>query len=253
MTQEVPMASRTRERLLHPATIIATGALFVALGGATYAATKVGPKQLRTAAVTAPKIRAGAVTTPKIRNSAVTSAKLAPGAVEDAIGVGSITTVKIQNGAISNEKLGDGAVSEAKLQPNAAVRGAGRLATRSAQVSSGPGSQELLSLPGRAGLRIGCSGGEGRVTLVNLAPGEVSSTLSTVAAGSPAEIGLTTPTLRPGAQQGVPNTGAGDVQTVEWRSSFTDSAGAHVTSAWVSLRPGPGGSCLAAAQILTGA
>ncbi len=72
-----------------PALIVATLALFVALGGTTYAAVQidgsqivdrsVGASKLRNGAVTTPKIRDGAVTTRKIRNGTVTARKLAPG------------------------------------------------------------------------------------------------------------------------------------------------------------------------------
>lgn len=56
-------------------------ALFVALGGTTYAATalpknSVGTKQLKKNAVIAPKIKNGAVTTAKIKNDAVTGAQV---------------------------------------------------------------------------------------------------------------------------------------------------------------------------------
>lgn len=72
-----------------PALIVATLALFVALGGTTYAAVQidgsqivdrsVGASKLRNGAVTTPTIRDGAVTTRKIRNGTVTAQKLAPG------------------------------------------------------------------------------------------------------------------------------------------------------------------------------
>jgi hypothetical protein len=60
---------------------IALLALFIALGGTTYAATalpanSVGTKQLKKNAVTAPKIKKGAVSTAKITNDAVTGAKV---------------------------------------------------------------------------------------------------------------------------------------------------------------------------------
>jgi hypothetical protein len=42
----------TRERLRHPATIIAVSAPLVALSGAGYAATKIGTSQLKNNAVT---------------------------------------------------------------------------------------------------------------------------------------------------------------------------------------------------------
>lgn len=60
---------------------IALLALFIALGGTTYAATalpknSVGAKQLKKNAVTAPKIKAGAVTNVKLGKNAVTGAKV---------------------------------------------------------------------------------------------------------------------------------------------------------------------------------
>jgi hypothetical protein len=74
----------TKERLLHPATIIAVIALLVALSGAGYAATKIGTAQLKNNAVTTAKIKNAAVNTPKLKNNAVSSAKLAGGAVRAA-------------------------------------------------------------------------------------------------------------------------------------------------------------------------
>ena len=60
---------------------IALLALFIALGGTTYAATalpknSVGTKQLKKNAVTAPKIKNGAVTNAKIGKNAVTGVKV---------------------------------------------------------------------------------------------------------------------------------------------------------------------------------
>jgi hypothetical protein len=60
---------------------IALLALFIALGGTTYAATSlpknsVGTKQLKKNAVTAPKIKNGSITNAKIANNAVTGAKV---------------------------------------------------------------------------------------------------------------------------------------------------------------------------------
>jgi hypothetical protein len=60
-----------------PALVVSLIALFVALGGTTYAATSlprnsVGPKQLKKNAVTSPKIKKGAVTAAKINTSGLT-------------------------------------------------------------------------------------------------------------------------------------------------------------------------------------
>jgi len=100
--------------------IIACVALFVALGGTSYAATKlaansVGSKQIKSNAVTTAKIKDGAVTTAKIKDGAVTTAKLPDGAV---------TTAKLPDGAVATVKLADGAVSTPKFAaiPGARVR-----------------------------------------------------------------------------------------------------------------------------------
>lgn len=88
------------------ANVVATLALFLALGGAAVAATQlprnsVGPGQLKR----------GAVTAAKLRKQAVTSAKLAPGAViAGKLGPNSVTPGNIGNGAVTTAKLGEGSV-----------------------------------------------------------------------------------------------------------------------------------------------
>jgi hypothetical protein len=71
------------------ANVVATLALFVALGGASYAAIKipknsVGTKHIKKGAITADKIDKGAITAQKIRRGAVGTAKIRDGSlVED--------------------------------------------------------------------------------------------------------------------------------------------------------------------------
>jgi hypothetical protein len=70
-------------RHLTYANVIATLALFLALGGgAVWAATKFRPGKLRPSSVSAGKIKRNAVTASKIRPGAVTAAKIRPGAVD---------------------------------------------------------------------------------------------------------------------------------------------------------------------------
>jgi hypothetical protein len=133
-----PMKSRLSK--LNYSNVIATIALFVALGGAAVAAglpkNSVGTKQLKRGAVTAAKIKKAAVTSGKlaqksviagklgpnavlpgnIGNGAVTSAKIGAGAViASSIKNGVITTNKLANEAITSAKLGKGSVTLAKL------------------------------------------------------------------------------------------------------------------------------------------
>ena len=70
-------------RRLTYANVVATIALFLALGGGVvWAAGKIGAKNLRANAVTAGKIKRNAVTNAKIRGNAVTAAKIKAGAVD---------------------------------------------------------------------------------------------------------------------------------------------------------------------------
>jgi hypothetical protein len=59
-----------------PSLVISILALFVALGGSAYAASKIGTKNIRNNAITAAKIKKNAITTAKIKDDAVTGAKV---------------------------------------------------------------------------------------------------------------------------------------------------------------------------------
>ena len=81
--------------------VVATLAIFIALGGISYAATNlaknsVGTKQIKKNAVTAKKIKKNAVTSKKIKKNAVNPSKIKKNAV---------TTAKIKNDAITEAKL----------------------------------------------------------------------------------------------------------------------------------------------------
>ncbi len=125
---------------LNYANVIATIALFVALGGAAVAAglpkKSVGSQQLKPGAVTTKALHNKAVTAGKIGPKAVTAGKLGANAVlpgnlgkgiistekiaEQAVNAsriknGSVTTNKLNNGAVTSAKLGDGSVNSTKL------------------------------------------------------------------------------------------------------------------------------------------
>jgi hypothetical protein len=115
---------------LNYANVIATIALFVALGGAAIAAglpkNSVGANQLKRGAVSAAKLKRAAVTSGKIAPKAVTAGKLGANAVLPGnLGNGIITTnklsdgaviaSKIKNGVVTTNKLNNGAVTTAKL------------------------------------------------------------------------------------------------------------------------------------------
>lgn len=115
---------------LNYANVIATIALFVALGGAAVAAGlpkgSVGPKQLKKGAVTPGALRKGAVTAGKIAPKAVVAGKLGANAVlpgnlgkgiisTEKLGEGAVIASKIKNGVVTANKLTNEAVTTAKL------------------------------------------------------------------------------------------------------------------------------------------
>jgi hypothetical protein len=123
------MNPRLRPKLTY-SNVIATIALFIALGGAAVAAgvpkRSVGPKQLKRGAVTTAAIRKAAVTSGKIAPKAVVAGKLGPnavlpgnianGAITSAkIGAGAVIASSIKNGVITTNKLTNNAVTTAKL------------------------------------------------------------------------------------------------------------------------------------------
>jgi hypothetical protein len=130
------------------ANVVATIALFVALGGAAVAAgipkNSVGAKQLKRGAVTAAKLKRGAVTSGKIAPKAVTAGKLGANAVlpgnlgngvisTEKLGNGAVIAAKIRNGSVTTNKLNNGAVTTAKLGDGSVT--AGKLADGAVSVA----------------------------------------------------------------------------------------------------------------------
>jgi hypothetical protein len=120
---------RFRPRLTY-ANVIASLALFIALGGAAMAAglpkNSVGPNQIKKGAVTAKAIRKQAVTAGKIAPKAVVAGKLGPNAVlpgnlgagiidSSKISAAAVTAEKIKNNVITTNKLNNGAVTSQKI------------------------------------------------------------------------------------------------------------------------------------------
>jgi hypothetical protein len=107
------------------ANVIASLALFIALGGAAVAAglpkNSVGPNQIKKGAVTGKAIRKQAITAGKIAPKAVVAGKLGPNAVLPGnLGAGIIDSSKISAGAVTAEKIKNNVVTGPKLN-NAAV------------------------------------------------------------------------------------------------------------------------------------
>jgi hypothetical protein len=114
------MRSRLRPKLSY-SNVIASLALFIALGGAAVAAGlpkhSVGPQQLKRGAVTTNALRKNAVRSGKIAPKAIVAGKLGPSSVLPGNLVnGGITTAKIAEGAIISKLMKNGIVTTNKLK-----------------------------------------------------------------------------------------------------------------------------------------
>jgi hypothetical protein len=117
------MNSRFRPKLNY-SNVIATIALFIALGGAAIAAglprNSVGTRQLKRGAVTAAKLKKGAVTSGKLAPKSVIAGKLGANAVLPGnIGNGAITSAKIGAGAVIASSIKNGVITTNKLASKA--------------------------------------------------------------------------------------------------------------------------------------
>jgi hypothetical protein len=121
------MASKLLAKLTY-SNVIASIALFVALGGAAVAAglprNSVGPNQLKNGAVSTAKIKKAAVTTAKLAPKSVTAGKLGPN---------SITPGNLGNGVVSSSKIAEAAVLARNIKNGVVTEGCS--ATRSATSS----------------------------------------------------------------------------------------------------------------------
>lgn len=150
---------------LNYANVIATIALFVALGGAAVAAglprNSVGTSQIKRGAVTAAKIKRGAVTSGKIAPQGVTAGKLGPNAVLPGnLGNGIISTGKIADGAVTASKIKNGVITGNKLTNGAVITG---------KLGDGAVTSGKLA--------------DGAVTPAKLSPGVIGQLLSTLKSG----------------------------------------------------------------------
>jgi hypothetical protein len=117
------MIAAVRQRLTY-SNVIATMALFIALGGVAVAAglprNSVGPKQLKRGAVTTAKIRKQAVTSGKLAPKSVINGKLGPNSVGPGnIGNGAVTTPKLAKASVIAETIKNSVVTTNKLNNEA--------------------------------------------------------------------------------------------------------------------------------------
>ena len=89
-----------------PAMVVASIALFVAVGGVSWAAATIGTDDIKNGAVTKKKIDRKAVTTQKIKKKAVTTKRIADQAV---------TTDKIADSAVNGAKVEDNSLTGSEI------------------------------------------------------------------------------------------------------------------------------------------
>lgn len=151
---------------------MATLALFIALGGASYASFKlpknsVGPGQLKKSAVTKAKIKRDAVTGAKVKDQTLTGKDILDGTVGSfEIGAGQVTSedlasaavggANIAEGAITSPKIADGTVGSADLDPSTV----GDIISTAGTFPNDGASREILVLPGFGKLTMACSGAD---------------------------------------------------------------------------------------------
>jgi hypothetical protein len=97
-----------------PALLVACLALFVAMGGAGYAALKLKPNSVKTK-----NLKNSAVTEAKVADGAVSTPKLAPNAVN---------TDRIQDNAVTGPKVKDGSLTPADISGSLTLVAKGNLA-----------------------------------------------------------------------------------------------------------------------------
>src|SRR5918992_497066 len=101
---------RGRLRLPRPGTVLAGFAVFAALGGAAYAASKIDTDDLKRGAVTAQKLAKDAVGPKKIRDNAVRARQ-----VKDS----TLTGDEFRNNSITGQKIDEDTLGEVPRAANA--------------------------------------------------------------------------------------------------------------------------------------
>jgi len=138
-----------------PALVISVLALFVALGGSAYAATKIGTKDIKKNAITAAKIKKNAVTTAKIKNNGVTGAKIDEGSLGPV--PSAVNAVNATNAANFNRLHTTGLV-KVKFNNEDTI-----------PIANGPGPFKFI------GLCVDTDGGGGFASVVNLVSSQPGS------------------------------------------------------------------------------
>ncbi len=100
------------------ANVVATLALFVALGGTSFAALRIGSEQIRDQSIRGKDIRAGAVAGKQLRAGAVAEKQLRAGAVaEKQLRTGAVTARQLRDGAVTTRHVAPDTLTGAQIAP----------------------------------------------------------------------------------------------------------------------------------------
>jgi hypothetical protein len=149
------------------ANVVSCMALFVALGGVSYAALKlpknsVGSKQIKKRAVKSSKIKAGAVGNGKLAANSVDGGKVIDGSIGLAdLGANSVDGTKVLDGTLGTDDLADDAVTGAKVADGTFLDGRVTVQFNEAAADLGNGAETSLDvhcLPGQTAIGGGARG-----------------------------------------------------------------------------------------------
>ncbi len=173
--QRKPVRSLTGK--LSYANVVATLALFLAIGGGAYAATQlkrnsVGTHQLKRNAVTGPKIKNSTITEAKLKDGSVSGVKIAPGSLTGAdFNLNSLGTVPSAASATSAASASSASVVNGQT-PNKVFQ------------TLLPGESNV-TIARIAGFTITASCESSNIAVTLSSPGQAGSVLSAVGSGLP--------------------------------------------------------------------
>jgi len=177
-----------RKRLTY-ANVMSSLAVFLMLGGATaFAASKIGPNQLKANSVKTGKIVKEAVTAGKIKKNAVTNSKIADN---------SVTGAKVLDGSLTGSDINLGTVGTVPSANNANTVGGNTVKAISFSGNPTTGPTEILNLDGFT-LTALCSGADELSVVANGPEGSrLQSAGNTSTSGNEVVNGLFDDSLEP--------------------------------------------------------
>jgi len=200
------------------------------VGTTKLADTAVGTTKLADAAVVTGKLVDAAVNAAKLATAAVTTTKLADAAV---------TGGKVADASLTGADLAPGSVTAANVAPGAFITGSGTTHRFAGTITSGSGELRILSTGG-FDLLATCTSQKLKTIAKAFAP-DVSVVNMVAVDGQPTHVAAGELSIG-GVAAAAQVYSDAVIGTVQWQASWTDAAGTHVRTAWVSYRP-VGGGC----------